>query len=941
MRWIRLSAQLLTGLALGWHFAWATQMDLSTHDLVIEKLENVLKSYRGEKQEIWAISSRLADLYADRARLRFMAEQEKGCENCHQSKEDRGRALRVYQDIFNQASLEAQERILLQIAHLHQLNGNTRQARRVFENILASGSQYSQSLRGQAETGLGEMAFRQGNFQVARRHFEAALRNSHTPNRPIVQYRLAWSMLNLGEETQATQSLMDLLRHPDSNMPQSFYEDASRDLATFFARGPITQGQINTLLELSHPEAQRSNLFYLATEADRLGQKAAAMRAFEFYGARYELTNLERMDLQIRKAQLEFDLGRQDRALEQYSQAANSWRRINCRRQQDSCAEIQSRFKNFVVTWHRVSKTRPTASLSAAYQTYIATFPEDADMIFRSAQLAQFLKQHEVAVERFRSASSLAHRQLRRNSSAELRTIFEGALVGEIESAEQSKNSQLQFAAYDHYLNLNPQGEHAHKVRYQRAQLNYAEKNYRLAADQYREVALNSASGKYQVLAADLALDSLALLKEDRLIQDWADELSKALPQKSAEYQLISFRALINESKQALDQSQPARQLRQIHQRMKQRGPVQGSTGKDNQAFHKNRLLLAMELKDQADILVAGQELINIRGTSQSDRNLALAAMAETHEAQENFNQAYNLARQIQVSSRDLYEQEMRLAHLAGRAGRSPRAHFQKASDSTNNIRKKNEALAQLILIDRNPWALLKTHRSQLRRSPLTYSRLVLEVYGLFPNRKEAEEHLKNRALRTSEAGLALQRALFHADWRADFRQLISHNLERGSDQQVQSSIQRRLRLLNYLEGKTQTSLSGSDWTEQIVLVNLLSYEYDRFFRELVSLPSPRGLNAQERTQYQQLLGEQAAPFREKSEQTKATLNQLWNQSGPLNQLAKDYETAQPGIRNLIAAELRLLERLAPERQQNRIRQILQSQSLAQNSGSLRRGGSK
>ncbi len=911
-------------------FGWSTAMDLSTHDLVIEKLENVLKSYHGELDEKWAISSRLADLYADRARLKFMAEQEKNCDSCLGSRQDREKALRVYREIFPQAQPEAQERILLQQAHLHQLNGQARQARRVYQSILDNPRRYSPSLRGQALTGLGEMDFRNSQFQQARRHFEAALQIADTPGRHFVEYRLAWSLLNLGEQRAATDRLVRLLRQPASGVPQSFYEDAARDLATFLARAPVTSASLQMLLDLSPQESQKSNLFYLATEADRLGQKSAAVAALQLYRQKFRLTAHEELDVQIRSTQLQLDLGKPSEALQNYAEAARLWGQLNCRRRAEECNEIQSRFRSFILTWHRVAKTRPPAHLSQAYEIYTATFPQDADMIYRSAQLAHHLKNHDLAVKTYRQASVLAHRQLRSRRSRpadidlqQIQTIFEGALLGEIEAAEASKNKSFKSAAYDHYLNLNSNGKHSHKVRYQRAQLNYSMAQYRVAADQFREVALNSQSGSYQSLAADLALDALALLKDNRNLQLWSQELAKALPAKAQEFNLIGFRALINESEQVINEKQPARRQSELLRRMKTSSPPNNSTNKDRQAFFKNRLLLGIELKDHQEILSAGQELIKIREVSQADKNLALAAMADSQEEQENYSSAYRWLSQMNVTRAQMYDHQMKLAHLAVLSSRSPRSHYQKAVDSTSNIRKKNEALAQLILLERNPWPMIRQNRGQLQRSPILFSNLVLESYGIRANRQEAETLLKNRALRNSEAGKALQRTLFHEDWRADFRPLINHKLTTSSDQQLQRSIQRRLDLIQGLEQRAQQALDRSDWTEQVVLVNLLNYEFDRFYRELINLPTPRGLNPTERAQYRQLLRDQAQVYRDQAQSSKEVLDGLWAQRQNLDRLAQEFRGANPNIRRLIRTELNLLKRLAPEATQNRIDQIL------------------
>src|SRR4051812_12264169 len=78
--------------------AYAEKMDLTTHTLVIEKLENVRQSLDDKNPSLIDISLRLADVYAERARLLILNDNEKD------SKTDRESALKLYQSSFKKAS---------------------------------------------------------------------------------------------------------------------------------------------------------------------------------------------------------------------------------------------------------------------------------------------------------------------------------------------------------------------------------------------------------------------------------------------------------------------------------------------------------------------------------------------------------------------------------------------------------------------------------------------------------------------------------------------------------------------------------------------------------------------------------------------------------------------------------------------------------------------
>ena len=71
------STFLGVALSLSLHssLANAEKMDADTHTLVIEKMETVLHSAKDdETMRLYPIRARLADLYAERARLRAMSE---------------------------------------------------------------------------------------------------------------------------------------------------------------------------------------------------------------------------------------------------------------------------------------------------------------------------------------------------------------------------------------------------------------------------------------------------------------------------------------------------------------------------------------------------------------------------------------------------------------------------------------------------------------------------------------------------------------------------------------------------------------------------------------------------------------------------------------------------------------------------------------------------
>lgn len=80
--------------------AIAEKMDESTDSLVIDKLERAMDLMDKDAPERTGVQLRLADIYAERARLKLIEEGKKSCDTCEGSKADRAKALAYYKDAF-------------------------------------------------------------------------------------------------------------------------------------------------------------------------------------------------------------------------------------------------------------------------------------------------------------------------------------------------------------------------------------------------------------------------------------------------------------------------------------------------------------------------------------------------------------------------------------------------------------------------------------------------------------------------------------------------------------------------------------------------------------------------------------------------------------------------------------------------------------------------
>ena len=177
-------------------------MDSSTHDLMISKLESVLTSMPKHGKEFKNITLRIADLYADRARLKLL-EQKDGSA-------DRKSALRNYKLVVSQLNAIDQGAVVLQMAHLQNLLDQTNDAEKTLAKAIKNKS-YTREVLSKANAQIGEIYFKKANFVKAEQNFKKSITLNAGPQTGFISYRLAWAQFNQGHFEKALASLKRLL----------------------------------------------------------------------------------------------------------------------------------------------------------------------------------------------------------------------------------------------------------------------------------------------------------------------------------------------------------------------------------------------------------------------------------------------------------------------------------------------------------------------------------------------------------------------------------------------------------------------------------------------------------------------------------------------------------------------------------------------------------
>lgn len=921
-------------LAFSFQFAHAVKMDETTHDEIIQKLEMGIDGMDKTDPERNGIVLRLADLYSDRARLKALNEVEQNCKDCKGALNDRKKAISLYEEALPKTAKQDQGRIVLQVAHLYSLNDEQKKANQLYAKILRDKRTYSSEVRALAFMNEGEVEFRNNDFKHALKDFESA-RREKLSSKALVEYRIAWCQLNLGKTGAAINTLESLLRDPrllatqttdGETVDPSFVSDVSHDLAIFMAHGKVGTREIDTLKQLSPDAARKNNLHTLATETDRLGKKEASLIVWAAYVDEGDVKPNEKLEVQVRVANIYYDIGRLDMAANAYEKALDLWKKLGCT-DPSLCDDLKARLRNFVTAWNKGQKLKPSENLFRAYVAYTQAFPGDTEMWHWGAIVGRSLGKHKEAAAMFHQAAVLAALELQKNANnKEMRNIFEGSLLAQIEMAEASKDPKIREAAYNYYLQINPDGTQVLQVRYQRAHVYYDTNRFQDAFAEFHYVATQPSKEHRDIRlkAADLALDCLVAMKDDKNLQVRSLEYARLFPERKTEYLKISRKASMNLVAQDL-KNVPSTDKTDYKASLAALAAVNMDGADDNEKikFYKNKVVIAQKANDLNAMRSAAEKLLQIKSLTPDDREWTLTQMVWADELQLNFADAYRLSTQMKLKDLNRADRELRLALLAELAGLSTRKHNEAYLKYATNVRSANLVRVTLIRESSNPWKEFDRQFRWLKQTPDLLAGISLEVFAKRPDYNRAQRLLHTTSIGRYAAGETLAREIALRDFHKFDSKIRTHRIYGYSDAAVQKTLKERLRLLNQSERQAQFSFRSHDWTLEILTLSELARENRRLYHDILSLPIPRRLSARDRFQYQQLLHQKSEPYLARAEKIELELSEMWGNSNSVQNLQSTYMTATPEMQRLYRNEIVPLAQIAPSGAKNRLDQLL------------------
>ncbi len=900
--------------------SFADKMDLNTHTVVIDRLREIIKSLDNGDVSKVPSTLRLADLLAERSRLKSLSEVEKNCTNCLKSKEDRVEAIKHYQNILPQLMSDTRGHAMLQKAHLHLSLGQVEQAEKLQKQITSEGSKkHPLNILGQAHAALGDIYFQKAEFKKAKSEYDKALNIAETPQKGLVHYRLAWCLFNLDQVNKAIAKLEMILQNPqftenlssDGTVTQdeSFKIDVSKDLASFYARTTITEQTLQKLTQLSPVNFQKENIHYLALEADRVGKKKEAALVWMHYLQLSE-KDKDALEAQVRIMKLKRETGDLDGSIRLFVEVKNIWKKHGC---SDQCEKLQGEIRRWIIDWNREEKKTLSTQITQAYLIFTDLFPEDEEMLLLGATSAHQRKQYKLAFDFFHDAAELSARKKNFKN-------LDNALLGEMDMAETMKNSELRMAAYHHYLQLNEKGEHAFEVHFQIAKLYFEIKDYEKASLAFKKVATMNAKREFrkeQIEAAHLALNSLIKKNNDLVIEEWSLEFAQRFSEEKNEFYKIHRKSVINTvSKKINEKTANSADLNKLKS-----VSLVNATPQEIKSLYKNLYLLSLQLKNYKDALHANLNTLALKDLSREENSQAVQDRIWLAEMALDYKEAYQLTKSQAGSLNEA--RALKLIWLAGMAGQDPDKHEKEFLKISHNKNLRADVIAHRIQRQAFPLKTLKDHMSELSQSPNTLAKLALEIYAKTRNREVLEKTFTFKSVRTSSFAGLISRLLSTPLLQKDILALTSSRLNNSNPQKLKKSLEDRLKKLASFETLLKQSVQSHDLHFQAVFLNVLKYEYARLHKDVLSLPLPRGLKKEELEQYKGLIAQQAAPYAAKSEKIEEKLQALWKQSDWIDTLAEQYRSARIEYKPALKEDLLHLIKHAPPSKAQYLQSVL------------------
>lgn len=890
--------------------------------LLITKLEKVNQSISDKDDSKVAITLRLADLYSERARHDAMNEIEKGCATtCNAGVADRTKALRLYTDILPRVPEVNKSKVIVQVGHLFQMNNQEDKAIQFYSKVVeGAGGNVSADLKSEAHLSLGEIYFKRRDYKKAQGHYQTILSLPQSNSKGLSSYRNAWCSFNLGDHANAITQIETILKTPGllskssmngdkSEINVQFHEEVSKDYATFLTQKTVTINEVKKLYQLSPETTKQSNVQYLAYELERLGKKADSLMAWR--EANSTITNPEdKVSALLAMSQLSLDLQDKKSALNTYEKALAQIPELQKCTQSTNCDEYRKRARFFVVSWNQTEKKLASPELLQAYQMYLGFFKTDTEMKSFAVSAAVTAKNMDLAWSIQKNiVNELATQLSKPETATAIKPDFlEKNLVQQLDLADTSGNADYKNQAYENYEKLSIQKTKLSEVQYQKAHLLYEKNNYQAASTAFHQIAMTkTADIKIRKQAADLALDSLGLLNNTAQVVAYSEMYKTELGSANAkDFSQILQKSKLSESVELAGQSSEAGYAALV------KINVADLDTTDKIKYYKNKIILAEKNKKFSEAIAAADALVAIPEVNAEDKEYAFSRKAYLSELRLDFSAAFTATEKL-AKTYSADEKNLKLAIFSelsgGTVAGNSETYYKKYLQSTENVENKKLVAVELVGKAKNKESEIQKHSAILEKDPETLANLLAEAYSAQPTQTILKKITQNASLKKTMAGKLILRSVFLTDLSTLSEKIEKHQLDTANDKKLVATIKARKNLLDQVETEAKKAIESTDWSSQLISLNMLSKQSERFYNDVISAPIPKGLSPDEESQYLSLLSAQAMPYKNKAVEAQIKVDEFWKTANWKAEFQKSIN--QIGTRRLIELEINAVSKIA------------------------------
>ncbi len=884
----------------------------STKDYLIEKLDYLNRTLPKDHKARHPLLLRQAHILSLRAEELFIKAERENCSSC--GKKARllaQRSLSAYQAI--DALLSARHPILhakslFKQAYLHRLLSERSLSAAKLRQI-AGKKKIDPLLMARAWFNLGEIHFEMYDYKKSLHAFKEALKRGHSPWRLKAIYRKIWSLSNLSLYDQSVNELeaflkSDLYSDPSLSLSdQKLKQKLEGELIALYHYAPVTDRRLAFLYNFSKhnqkkntPAEKNKRLFDLAKALNRIGRRSASNRVWLLYLSKISAVE-ERLkadyfmvdnDLNMSKINLLRDTGPKIERIF----AGQAKVKISESFKQELKAQAKRFFNQIYPQASSLSESQ-TQRLLDLQERYNFIYPGDGDVLSRSAVLAQNLNQYALAQNLFQKA--VLHLRSDGDTAERTAKIRENMSLLQIEMAELSGSPAKQLSAYDFYIKHGANESWVYKAKYQKAYISYKNKEYKKAAENFKNLALSQLKANPSkelrqlcLKSAHLSLSALSRMgqQEEELVR-WAGRFMREFPQNRGEFIRIYHTALLNTVKKLVSNKDfshrpiQASSDKHILKAWKTLNlvSVKEATKAEALAYHLNRLLLAKELLKFESMDQSIRDLLTAKNLKKEDQKTALTWKLWLADLRFDFKEALRIVKILQADDQS-EERLLRLAHLAKLSGESPIPYYKSFIEKFPRSQSAISVLTSMVEAGSggNKKNILKKYAKLFKSQPDTLAYLILQTDQGRLDEKFIQPFVSLEFMRGSSLASFMRRKQIIESFEKDLIPVSHYSLPAGaSDYKLRRAIKNYSHKIEQFSRRAEKALSTRDWTARVFIASHWKRETARFYNSIKGLSLPKGLTEEEKKEYIKLLHKRLAPYQEQISRLENEINSLWS----------------------------------------------------------------